>query len=117
MQFKIHHHNQGQIAELLSKDIRIVCVQDALDLMGNADYQGARQIILREENLSPDFFNLSTRLAGDILQKFSNYDMSLAIVGDFDKYRSKSLQDFIRESNRNRRIIFVDSIEQVMEVW
>lgn len=117
MQFKIHQHRQKQIAELISNKVQISCVQDALDLMGNADYQGARKIIIKEEHLSPDFFDLKTGIAGDILQKFSTYSVFLAIVGDFAKYQSKSLRDFMSESNRNKRILFVDSIVKVKEIW
>ena len=32
--------------------------------------------------LSPDFLRLSTGLAGDVLQKFVNYGLRVAIVGD-----------------------------------
>ena len=35
-----------------------------------------------------------------------NYQMKLAIVGDFDRYTSKPLQDFIQESNEGRQICF-----------
>lgn len=47
------------------------------------------------------------RLAGDILQKFSKYNIKLAIVGDFTKYKSKSLHDFIRKSNKENKIFFL----------
>jgi hypothetical protein len=118
MKFKFHQHNKKQIAELTSEDLLISSVQDALDLMANAGYPGgARKVIIKEEQLSPDFFDLKTGLAGEILQKFSTYDVSLAIIGNFDKYQSKSLRDFIRESNRTRRILFIDSIDKVKEIW
>lgn len=117
MQFKIHIHRQNRVAELISHDLRINSVQDALDLIGNADYQGARKIILKESHLSKSFFDLKTRLAGDILQKFSTYAVSLAIIGDFTKYSSKSLRDFIRESNKNKRILFVGSVDEVLKIW
>jgi hypothetical protein len=54
-------------------------------------------------------------LAGDILQKFSNYRVKLAIVGDFIKYQNKSLQDFIRESNKGNTIFFVDNVESAFK--
>ena len=41
-------------------------------------------------------------MAGEILQKFSNYRVRLAIVGDFTPYSSKSIKDFIYESNKKR---------------
>lgn len=117
MQFIIHQHNQTQIAELVADEITIKNVQDALDLMANANYQGAWKIIIKEEHLAPAFFDLKTQLAGDILQKFSNYKTALAIIGDFKKYQSKSLRDFILESNKKKRILFVSSIDEVKDIW
>jgi hypothetical protein len=58
---------------------------------------------------------LKTTLAGDILQKFSNYNVKLAIVGDFSIYTSQSLRDFIYESNKTGRIRFVNTIDEAIE--
>ena len=65
-------------------------------------------------DLAPAFFDLKTGLAGDVLQKFSNYRMRLAIVGDFSRFSSKSLGDFISESNQVRRITFVPTINEAL---
>lgn len=108
--------NGGSIAVVNSPTVEISTVQQALDLLVEYYYQNADGIVLFEHNLSPDFFDLKTGLAGDILQKFSTYRMRLAIIGDFTKYASKSLQDFIRESNKLGHIIFADSIEQAKEL-
>jgi hypothetical protein len=59
---------------------------------------------------------LRTGKAGEILQKFSNYRVQLAIVGDYSKYNSKSLTDFIYESNKGRNINFVNSMEEALNV-
>ena len=114
MNLKIHEINSTKIAELLSEDIVIKEVQDAVDLLGNSDYMGARKVIVHEENLVPEFFNLKTGIAGEILQKFSNYRMQMAIVGDFTKFTSKSLKDFIFESNKAKRIVFVKSVDEAL---
>ena len=105
-----------QIAEVISDKILFNTSQDALDIIANCGYQGAEGIILNEFNLNPDFFDLKTGLAGEILQKFSTYDARLAIIGDFSKYESKSLRDFIYESNKIRRINFVSSMEAARDV-
>jgi hypothetical protein len=89
----------------------ISCTQDAVDLLGETGLDGCSRIIIYERNLHPDFFKLTTGLAGDILQKFSNYRCKLAIIGEFSKFKSKSLQDFIRESNKGNTVFFVDSID------
>lgn len=89
----------NKIAVINSSEIVIENVQDTLDLMANLDTQGARSIILHERNLIEDFFDLRSGFAGEILQKFSTYRMKLAIIGEFDKYISKSLRAFTVESN------------------
>ena len=104
-----------RIAEVKSAGIVIGQTQDALDLMANADYLGARKIMIREEHLDPAFFDLKTGMAGEILQKFTNYRVQLAIIGDFSKYPGKSIRDLIFESNRYGRINFVSSREEAIE--
>ena len=74
-------------------------------------YQGFDKLIIHEENMISDFFVLKNKIAGNILQKFSQYSMPLAIIGDFEKYESKSLNDFIFESNKGSQINFVTTIE------
>jgi len=44
-------------------------------MMANADYQGAKRIIMEEKHLNSDFFDLRSGMAGEILQKYSNYKM------------------------------------------
>lgn len=112
---KINFHINNSIAEVVSDYIVINSVQDALDLMADCNYQGAEKMILYEKNILPDFFDLKTKIAGEILQKYSNYRMQLAIVGDFTKFSSKSLSDFIYESNKTGRTIFLNSLEEAIE--
>jgi hypothetical protein len=100
------------IAEIRSNEVEIMNAQDALDIMVNCTYQGARKIIVYEKNITPDFFNLSSGIAGQVLQKFSTYDAQLCIIGDYEKFSSKSLHDFIYESNKVGRITFVSSMAE-----
>src|SRR5688572_33236175 len=112
MQIVAHHTNR--IAEIIAEDIIIHTAQDGSDLLGNVYYQGFESVILHEKNITPEFFDLKTGIAGEILQKFSNYRVKLAIVGDFSKYQSKSMKDFIYESNKGKQVNFVDSSEDAI---
>jgi hypothetical protein len=89
---KIIHTKNINIAEIVSNEIAINSYQDALDVMADARYVDADSIISYEKNLPPEFFDLSTRFAGEILQKFSTYPMKIAIVGDFEKHTSYNLK-------------------------
>ena len=111
MEIKIHTIDNRKIAEIISDDIVLQTVEDAVDLIGNMSYQGFDKLIIHEENIIPDFFELKNKIAGNILQKFSQYSMPLAIIGDFEKYESKSLNDFIFESNKGSQINFVTTVE------
>ena len=111
MEIKIHTIDDRKIAEIISDNIVLQTVEDAVDLIGNMSYQGFDKLIIHEENMISDFFELKNKIAGDILQKFSQYSMPLAIIGDFEKYESKSLNDFIFESNKGSQINFVTTIE------
>ncbi|MFN8206946.1 MAG: DUF4180 domain-containing protein [Bacteroidales bacterium] len=116
MQHTFHQVPAGTIAVIHSKEILIRELQDALDLMAECSAQDAQGMVLREDHLVPGFFDLKTGLAGEILQKFSTYRMKLAIVGDFSAIGSKSLRDFIRESNRYGQVCFVASEEEAITV-
>lgn len=114
MELIIHELQTTKVAEIRFEDIIINETQDAIDLIGECDYIGARSIILHENHFPAEFFDLKTGFAGEILQKFSTYDFRMAVIGDFSKFKSKSLQDFIRESNRGNRIFFVDNHQTAM---
>lgn len=114
MKIETHNINNIKIAEIISDDIVLKTTEDGLDLLGNLYYQGFDKIIIDEKNITPDFFDLKNGIAGDILQKFSQYRMPLTIVGDFSKFRGKSITDFIYESNKGRHINFVSSVGEVL---
>jgi hypothetical protein len=115
MNIQPHKINSKEIAEVTADHILINSVDDALDLIGNVYYQGFDAMIIHEKNLTPDFFELKNKLAGEVLQKFTNYRMRLAIVGEFLKFDSKSLNDFIYESNKGKQVNFAGSVEEATE--
>ena len=103
------------VAEVVTETAALKEAQDILDIMGDCYFNGTNKIILRKENIVDEFFDLKTGIAGEILQKFSTYGASLAIIGDFNNVTSKSLKDFIYESNKTGRINFVASIDEAVE--
>nr|WP_236070666.1 DUF4180 domain-containing protein [Streptomyces polyasparticus] len=91
--------------------------QDALDLIGDAGYQGARWAAVPVERFAPEFFVLRTRLAGDVIQKFVQYGVGLAVVGDISEHieASTALRDFVRECNRGTQTWFVADLAELGE--
>lgn len=113
----ISHQNDGlTFLEIRSEEQFINNVQDVLDLFGELYGQYYDGIILYERNITHDFFDLQTKLAGEILQKFSNYRIRLVIVGDWSKYTSRNLEAFITESNRGKTVNFSSSPTEALEL-
>lgn len=105
-----------KIAVVNSNEKVITNAQSALDLLATAKYEaGSDRIVISKENIEDAFFILSTGLAGEVLQKFVNYHGKIAIYGDFSRYTSKPLKDFIYESNRGKDVFFVSSKEEAAE--
>lgn len=115
MKIEIIKNNGLQMARITGAELLITDTQSALDLMATVNYETqCTRIILDKESVCEDFFKLSTCLAGDILQKFINYGMKIAIVGDYSHYTSKPLHDFIYESNHGKDIFFTATQEDAV---
>ncbi len=108
--------NSKTVAVITSDEKIITDVQSALDLIMTAKWEcGTNLIAIDKNSVTDDFFVLSAGLAGEILQKFINYQAKIAIFGDYSKYTSKPLKDFIYESNKGKDIFFVDSKESAVD--
>ncbi len=104
--FISHAIGKTMVAEVAANEMLLAVTEDVNDLLGNAYYQGFDGMIISADKISPRFFDLKTRLAGEILQKFSAFRMRLAIVGNFSTFTSESLKSFVYESNRGSLIHF-----------
>ncbi len=104
-------------AVINSEKIVITDAQSALDLLMSAKYEtGTKNIVISKELIVEDFFILSSGLAGDILQKYVNYEGRIAIYGDFTHYTSKPLHDFIYESNKGKDVFFATTEDEAIEM-
>lgn len=86
---------------------------DANDLIAAAWQHEASWVAIPTERLEDEFFQLRTRIAGDFFQKFVNYRMGVAILGDISRHTAGSgaLRDFVRESNQGRQVWFLDDTD------
>lgn len=109
--------NQGETLALVTGNEKIITgVQSALDLAMSIKYSAdTNKIVIDKKVIAEDFFILSTGLAGEILQKFINYDVKIAIYGDYSRYTSKPLKDFIYESNQGKDVFFVSTKEEAIQ--
>ncbi len=108
--------NGIDIAVVSGEGMIISDIQSALDLAMTVKYEtGAERIVIDKNVICEDFFILSTGMAGEILQKFMNYQVKVAIYGDYSHYTSKPLKDFIYESNHGKDFFFVATKEEAVQ--
>lgn len=108
--------NGKAIALVDSSELLITDLQSALDLMATIRYEtDSDRFVIHKAAINEQFFDLRTRLAGEILQKYINYQMKIAIVGDFTVYDSKSFNDFVFECNKGKDIFFLPTEEAAIE--
>lgn len=94
---KIELLKEKEIAIVSSDEKIITDTQSALDLVMTVKYEtGTNKIIMEKRNIADEFFVLSSGMAGEILQKFINYHIKIAIYGDYSKYTSKPLWSYVK---------------------
>ncbi|MEU0676466.1 DUF4180 domain-containing protein [Streptomyces sp. NPDC006172] len=89
----------------------------ALDLIGDAYGQDAELVAVPVERLGEAFFRLRSGVAGAVVQKFANYRLRLAVVGDVSRHvaDSPALRDFVYEAGQGRQLWFVPDEEALAE--
>ncbi|KAF1007300.1 MAG: hypothetical protein GAK28_01939 [Luteibacter sp.] len=88
---------------------------DGSELLALALGEQADLLVLPAARLGKDFLSLRTGVAGAVVQKFVNYRVHLAVVGDLAEAlaRSEPLRDFVREANKGKVFWVVASLDDV----
>ncbi|MGP4023742.1 DUF4180 domain-containing protein [Actinomadura sp. 3N407] len=91
---------------------RVTTTQDVLDLIG-AVFLGAEVVAVPASRLDESFFSLGTRFAGEVMQKFVNYRLRLAVIGDISGHvaASPALKALVHESNSAGHVWFVPDLD------
>ncbi|PWI14702.1 DUF4180 domain-containing protein [Streptomyces sp. Act143] len=89
----------------------------ALDLIGDAMGRGADVVAVPSERVPEEFFRLRSGVAGAVMQKFVNYRVRLAVVGDVSRHLdgSPALRDFVHETNRGGHVWIVADHDELGE--
>jgi hypothetical protein len=82
---------------------------DAVDLVGAAFGEQADVVVVPADRVAPDFYTLSTRVAGEVMRKFAMYQIRLVILGDVTTHieASEAFRAFVHEINRGKDVWFV----------
>lgn len=113
----VEHHNGTAVLVCQPDGPILADGRAATDLIGAAFGHAAEVVLVPASRLPATFFDLSSGLAGEIVQKFVNYRLRLAVVGDISEHldASSALRAFVAESNRGRQLWFLDSPQELDE--
>lgn len=114
---KIEYLTQNglEIALVSGNTPEISNAREALELAMGIQYEkGISRLVIEKNVMAEEFFILSTGVAGEILQKFINYHIKAAFWGDYSRYTSKPLRDFIYESNQGNNFFFVSTKKEAV---
>ena len=89
----------------------------ALDLIGDAMGRDAQVVAVPAERVAEEFFLLRSGIAGAVMQKFVNYRLRLAVVGDVSRHvtGSTALRDFVHETNQGSHVWFLPDFDALDE--
>jgi hypothetical protein len=77
---------------------------------------GAAGLVLTEADLAPEFFDLRSGLAGELFQKFTNYQLRVAIVLPDPQAYGERFGELAYEHSTHNLIRFVRSLEEA-KAW
>ncbi len=79
------------------------------------DWIGAPGMILTENDLAPEFFDLRSGLLGELLQKFINYKLRVAFVVPDPEIYGERFSELAFEHRSHPMIRFVCSIDEAKD--
>ena len=107
-------NEEGKILVAADAGISIQSASDITDALGVCF--GSAGLLLTEKELAREFFDLRSGLAGELLQKFTTYQMPVAIVVPNPADYGERFQELAYEHSSHRLIRFVRSKEEA-ESW
>lgn len=78
---------------------------------------GCRAMLIDLPALPEEFFDLSTRLIGDLVHRLGMYGIPLAVVIGSTEGRSSFFVDFVREANQRNGMLQFTEERAAAEEW
>jgi hypothetical protein len=95
-----------------AKEIHRIAMRSANDINDAiAATIGRGSVVVTEQDLCPEFFNLRTGFAGELLQKFVNYRVHLAVVLADPNAYGERFSELVREHATHGTVRFFRSEE------
>ncbi len=103
-----------QIVIAAEANIKIRSIDDLSEVLGAVF--GSSALLLTENELSSEFFDLKTGIAGEAFQKFTNYHIYVAIVIENPQKYGPRVRELIFEHRKHNLIRFFNSVD-LAKLW
>ncbi|WP_055669013.1 DUF4180 domain-containing protein [Desnuesiella massiliensis] len=100
MNYQVIEKDNKRYIKCASAETPLRTERDALDLIAASFENNTPLMIIHEEALSEDFFNLRTGLAGTVLQKFMNYHIKVAAIISSEEKINDRFREMALEANK-----------------
>ena len=116
MNYRVITIEDKKYVECISSEIKLITEQDTMDLIAVCWENDASLLMINEEVLSEDFFNLSTGVAGALLQKLVNYQIKTAAIISSELANKGRFREMALESNKGSHFRIFNTREEA-ESW
>ena len=116
MNYEIKEMADQKYMTLLSSANQLGTESDALDVVALCWEHEVHLLMIHYEALAAEFFQLSTKAAGDILQKFINYNIKTAAVIPKDISQKGRFREMALETNQGNHFRIFDTLAEA-EKW
>lgn len=116
MNYQIREIEKKKYIELISNTKSLSEENDALDLIALCWEHEANAFMIHYVALSEDFFKLKTKVAGNIIQKFINYAIKVAIIVPQETIQKGRFNEMAMETNKGNHFRLYESKEEA-EKW
>ena len=116
MNYQIKETENKKYIELMSAANPLSTENDALDLIALCWEHETNYIVIHQEALSESFFDLKTKAAGNIIQKFVNYGIKAAVVIPQETVQNERFKEMALEINKGNHFRMYESKEEA-EKW
>lgn len=109
----LHHLGNATVLEVPADGPAL----GALDIIGETYGQGVDWVAIPASRLPDEFLRLRSGVLGEFTQKFVNYGLRLAVLGDVcaQAEASEAFRAYLVEANRGSGIWFVDDVPSLLD--
>lgn len=116
LNYQIRKIDNKKYIEIISSSKPLNTENDALDLIALCSEHNTNILMIHYAALSEDFFNLKTKAAGNIIQKFINYCIKTVAVVPGEIIQKGRLKEMTLETNKGNHFRMYENKEKA-EKW